>query len=159
MAKKLMIASLIVALAGITALHFLTVPSDQEVIEETLMEAVEASKDGRSGGVLEHLSRSFSFNGQPIAERGEIAKVIRISKPDVAVTPTVPIIEGDTATMKVDVRFNMAFQMYSLDERIENVEVVFERQAGTRWLFFPYPKWKIVEVNLPDQTGKIDLSF
>ena len=148
--RNWIIASSAVVLAGLTILFIVTAPSDEELIRTAFEEAVQASRDGEPGGVLEHISRSLTFNGIPVGSRSEIADVIRRIKPDVELGSFEPVIEGDVATVVADVRFNGSFLTYTVDETIHGVQIKLAKEPGTRWLLLPGHRWRISEITMPD---------
>lgn len=148
--KKWIIGSGIVVLVGLVVLFFATSPSDDELIRQAINESTEASREGKAGSVLDHLSRSLTFNGNAIADRGEIAKYVRLASPDVSFSSYQPIIDGDTATVKADVAINIDYQGMHMDQIVPGVEVSLARETGFRWVVFPASKWRITSVSAPD---------
>ena len=148
--RNWIIASSAVVLAGLTVLFIVTAPSDEDLIRAALEESVQASRDGRAGGVLGHLSPSLTFNGMPVASRAEIADFVRKSRPDVELGPVEPVIEGNVATVVTSVRINVSFLGYSADQKLSGVQIRLARETGVRWLLFPGTKWRISEVTVPD---------
>ena len=150
MFRKVVIVSCVVLVAALVGIFYATAPSDEELIEQALREAIVASKEGRPGGVLEHLSRSFVYDGQPVYDWKEVSQFIKVAKPVVEIDANRPQIDGDRAIVVARIDFKMGFQTFSIDESIDNVEIRFGRESGTRWLVFPAPKWKIIEVSAPE---------
>ncbi|MCH7944821.1 MAG: hypothetical protein IIC73_02225 [Armatimonadetes bacterium] len=148
--RNWIIASSAVVLAGLTVLFIVTAPSDEDLIRTALEESVQASRDGRPGGVLDHLSRSLTFNGIPVGSRADIAEFVRKSKPDIELGPVEPVIDGDVATVVTSVRVNVTLPGFSADQTVAQVQIRLARQTGVRWLLFPGTKWRISEVTVPD---------
>lgn len=148
--RNWIIASSAVVLAGLTVLFIVTAPSDEDLIRAALEESVQASREGRPSVVLDHLSRSLTFNEVPVGSRADIAEFVRKSKPDIELGPVEPVIEGDVATVVTSVRFNVSFLGYSRDQTVPQVQIRLARTTGVRWLLFPGTKWRISEVTLPD---------
>ena len=147
MFRKVLVVSCVVLVAALVGIFYATAPSDEELIEQALEEAIVASKEGRPGGVLEHLSRSFVYDGQPVYSWKDVSQFISVAKPEIEVDANRPQIDGDQAIVIANVDFKMGFQTLSIDESIENVEFRFAKESGTRWLIFPSPHWKIIEVS------------
>lgn len=147
--KKAVILSALVAVVGLAVVYVVTLPSDEELIRQAIDESTEASREGRSGGVLEYLSKSISFNGMPVADRSEISRYIRLSRPEVTFGEFSPVIAGDEATVTADVAVKMDFQGLNLDETIPGVEVKLAKETAYRWIFVPSAKWRITDVSAP----------
>ena len=138
-----------VAVAGLVALFVATAPSDEELIRQAIAESSEASSQGKPGGVLEYLDPAFLFNSNPVFDRNEIARVVRLAKPEVEFSPFEPEIDGDEATVVADVKVKADYLTIHLDETLPAIEVRLKRTTGVRWLVFPGTKWKITEVSAP----------
>ena len=148
--RNWIIASSAVALAGLTVLFLVTAPTDEELIREALEESVQASRDGRPSAVLDHLSRSLTFNGMPVGSRSEIADFVRRTKPEIELGPVEPVIEGDVATVVTSVRVNVSLPGFSAGQKVSQVQIRLARERGVRWLLFPGARWRISEVTVPD---------
>lgn len=140
-------------LAGVALLVFLGFgflapqPSDKELIQKALDEALKAGKEGRPGSMLDLLADDFAVNGQRFSN-AQIADRIRKMKPDIDFLNREPSVEGDTAQMTSPVKLSLTFPPVSFD--INDVEVKFERQDGKRLLFFPAKAWKMTDVHVPE---------
>lgn len=132
--------------AGLAAYIFLTQPTDEQLIDEALTESIQASRDGRPGGVMDHLAKNFTFNGQPAGSSLDIAKFIKGLKPDVEVMDRRPAIMGDTATITSPVNVTMGLGEGRVTSKIDRVEVVMRRSNGLRNLIIPTHVWKVQEV-------------
>ncbi len=148
--KKWIIGSGLVAFATLVVLFFVTAPTDEELIRQAIAESTEASREGRPSEVLEHLSKSITFNGVPVFDRSEIMKVVRLSRPEVTFSDYQPVIEGENAVVVADVHVKMEFQGINLDETVPGVQVRLAKETGLRWLVLPGTKWRITEVTAPD---------
>lgn len=154
--KKAVVVSVIVALAGLTGIYIATLPSDEELIREAIKESTLASREGRSGGVLEYLSKSISFNGMPVSDRAEISKYVRLSKPEVTFGAFEPQIEGKTASVKANVAVKIDYLGLNLDQTIPGVEVRLAKETTYRWVFVPAARWRITDVSAPDMAQYTD---
>ena len=148
--KKWIIGSTFVVVAGLVALFFATAPSDDELIVLALNESAKASREGKPGSVLDHLSRSLMFNGNVVADRSEIAKYVRLARPDVVFGPIRPVVNGDSAVVNSDVAVKFQFQGLSMDQTVPDVEVKLAREVGFRWIVFPASKWRITSISAPE---------
>ena len=156
--KKWIVGSSVTVVAGLIVLYFATAPSDEELIDQAIKDSVIASKEGKPGGVLDHLSRSLTFNGMPVSDRSEIAKYVRLARPDVVFGPYTPVVEGDSATVRADVAVKIQFQSLQMDQTVRGVEVELARETGFRWVVFPASKWRIASVSAPEM-GTIGTEF
>lgn len=125
------------------------VPDDKTLIKEALTESVRASREGRAGGVLEYLSKNFTINGEPLEDRPGIKNFIRSNRPDVEIESLQPLIDNDTATVNSPITVKIGFASASYPVRIEQAAITLRKEHGTRWLVYPSPKWRIVEVKTP----------
>ena len=148
--KKWMVWSLAVAVAGLAVLFFVTAPSDDQLVRQAIDESTRASREGRPGGVLEYLSPYLAINADPMIDRSDIARVVRLSKPEVRFGPYAPQIDGEAALVRADVAVKMSFQGLNIDTTFHGVQVKLTKTTGVRWLFLPGSKWKITEVAAPD---------
>ena len=84
-------------------------PDDQKLIREALAASIDASREGRPGGVMDKISEKFNINGMQPGSRWDIAKFIRDSKPEIVVENTTALVEGDTARITSPVQIKFAF--------------------------------------------------
>lgn len=149
MVRKVLVVSCVVLVAALVGIFYATAPSDEQLIERALEEAIVASKEGEPGGVLEHLSRSMVYDGQQVLDWNKVSQYIKAAKPIIVVDASRPRIDGDQAIIVADIEFKAGFQAFSIDNSIDNVEIRFAKESGTRWLIFPSPHWRIIEVSAP----------
>jgi hypothetical protein len=125
-------------------------PSDEKLIHQALNDALEASRKGKPGGVMDFLSNQLKFNDQSIGDQSQIAKVIKESHPEITVADEKVLVTGDEARIvsPVDLKANIFGQ--SLDQHIDNVTLVFHKEEGRDYFFIPTPKWRLSEVRLPE---------
>ncbi len=147
--KKAAIIIGILAIVAVLAVALTGGQSDKEKILAALDESIEASREGRGGGVMEHLSRSITFNGEPIATKGEISSYVRKAKPDVTVIDRDVTISGETASIVSPVDLELSYGPISSTHRLDEVEITFRSETGTRFGIIPASKWRIVEVKAP----------
>lgn len=160
MNKRFVAIGAIVAVAALLLLlrSVLFGPSDKELIRDAVKESVEASREGRPGGVLEYLSNSFTFNDQEAPNRREIGKWIRQGKPEVVLRNSEPVISGETAEIVTPVHVKFDYLAFKFDQEIPNVRITLQKEAGTKWLIVPTKKWRIVSVTAPDVSAADYLS-
>jgi hypothetical protein len=132
---------------GITAMR---PPNDQVLIELALAESIQASKEGRPGGVMDKLSSQLRFNEVDASgNRRQIADYIKNNKPDVTVLNKTAVVTGDEARIVSPVEVSINF----LGERkfqLNEVTMVFRREPDRAYLIIPTSKWKLAEVRVPD---------
>lgn len=121
--------------------------SDKEKILAALKESVEASKEGRPGGVMEHISNNFEVNGETYKpNRREMADFIRKRKPDIEFLKTDPIVSGDKAVLITPVKLSIL----TFNQTVPEVALEFEKESARKWLIVPTSKWRLVHVNISD---------
>lgn len=144
--------ALVAGLAVIFAFHAFQIialgPGDQMLIRAGMVRAIQASKDGQAGGVVDKLTEGFSMNGQHIS-LGKVADFIRNSKPDIVPQMTNAAIEGDSAHMICPVKVHAQYLGFSYDGTMKDVEFVFKKVPSSEWLIIPTHKWELDQVNVP----------
>jgi hypothetical protein len=147
--KRWWIAVLGLVVAGLLVLPMVTAPSDSEMVKESLEAAVRASREGKPGGVFEHLSSSMRFNDMPLDDRVSVADFIRKSRPAIEVHQVVPEVSGNTAVVESPVTVEFQFGPVPVAQRLEKVRFTFRKETGTRFLVIPAPKWRLSDVQAP----------
>jgi hypothetical protein len=144
----------VVALVVLRLTVFADRPNDQKLIQQALADSIQASKEGRPGGVMDKISEKFNINGMRPGSRWDIAKFIRDSKPDVVVENTQAFIDGDKAQITSPVQIKMSFLNQKWDRRVNNVTIVFEKEDGRKWLVIPTRQWRLTDVVLPADAAR-----
>ncbi|HWA83466.1 MAG TPA: hypothetical protein VG820_08545 [Fimbriimonadaceae bacterium] len=125
-------------------------PDDKTQIRQALADAIKASKEGRSGSVIDLLSEHFKVNGEQPGF-GQIAKMVKESHPDIVVNDTDPVISGDAAQITSSVRVTGTFfgaGQQTFD--FKDAQLYFKKESAMDWLIFPTTKWRLSDVRLPD---------
>jgi hypothetical protein len=148
MGRWIALGLIALALVGFLAQIYLFRPSDEEQIKQALEQSIEASREGQPGGVLDILLRSATFNDLPIDNRREVADTIRRLRPDLTVYNPEPIIDGDEAVIRSDVRVEFGLGPLP-DQEVSNVEIYFEQVPSTVYVIFPINEWKVSRVEAP----------
>src|SRR3712207_3308413 len=86
---------LVLLIGGRIIYGLLTRPDDQTLIAQALDESIEASKEGRPGGVLDLLSEELKLNEQQVGTKRQIADYIRRFRPEVTVENKKALVTGD----------------------------------------------------------------
>lgn len=150
----LILGTLLVLLVGGRAIVIKMHPqSDTEAIRQALADSIQASREGRPGGVMDKLSDNISYNGQN--EGGyqrDIARYIKTSKPDVEVENMDPVVTGDEATIVSPVQLTLSLLGQSVTKQIKEVTLVFRKEPEREFLIIPTVKWKLAEVRVPDSS-------
>jgi hypothetical protein len=133
----------VLSLIGALVAVYVFGPKDDELIYSAIQESVKASEEGRPYGVMEHLMGSFTYN-ETVPNRGQIAMVIRDLKPKVALLGRDLRIDGDNAVFRSPARVSL-HESGTFELPMVSVEMI--RQTGTRWMIFPYPKWRVSKVS------------
>lgn len=124
-------------------------PSDEVLVHEALDRAIAASREGRPGGVLEHLTSKFKMNSD---EPGgaQIANFIKENHPQVEVDNYDAIVTGDTARILSPVRVKVSFLGHDMDQKVDNVTMIFKREEDHVWLVIPVKSWRLDQVTVPE---------
>ena len=150
----------VIGLAALLLVLRLTVfapaPNDQKEIAEALQNSIQASKEGRPGGVMDLLSDKFKINEQTPGSFN-IAKFIRDSKPDITVSNTNAVVSGDTARIDTPVHVKFSYLTQTFDQNVPNVTLVFQKEEGHKYIFFPDTEWRLTNVEVPNNAIPIDV--
>jgi hypothetical protein len=126
-----------------------TAPPDDVMIHHALDEAVQASREGRPGGVTDHLSQTFTINNFSFGD-ADISRYIRDHHPDVTVSYRKPKIDGAFAEM--DAPVSITFRLLSFEQTVPvpNVKLMFHKEEGHDWMGLPVREWRLSSVEVPD---------
>ena len=146
----LIIVAILVVLVGIRTILSMGGADDKALVKAALKESIEASKDGRPGGVMDKISDKLTVNKEQVASMSQIAKWIRDSKPDVTVTQQEPIILENEARITSPVTIKASFPGgVDLDKTIDGVTLIFAKESAMDYFIIPTKKWRLKEVLLP----------
>ena len=120
---------------------------DKAEIETALKGALQASREGRPGGVVEYLASDVEVNGQHYDVNRQFDNFIRKYHPDITLGEIKPDIEGDKATVTSDIQFSVMTQ--SVD--IPDVTFTLKREDTRKWLVIPSQEWKVTGASAPEQ--------
>lgn len=135
------------------AIGFLNQPSDKELIRDAITEAQKASREGRSGGVLEFLSKDLVVNQTEAGtSRSSIADYIKKMKPDVSFAESEPDIQGDSARLETDAKVTFAILGFSRSIDIPKTIIRFQKVESADWLIIPKKSWKITNIEVPTES-------
>jgi len=150
------VAALVVILGIRIGISAMSKPDDQKLIQAALKESIEASKEGRPGGVLDLLSDNLKFNSQDLTvNKSQIARFIHDNKPDVEVKDQKALVTGDEARIVSPVELTLGpFGHRTMNE----VTLVFNKEAAREFLIVPTHRWRLVDVRVPD-TALTDMLF
>lgn len=146
------VALVLVLLAGVGIVSRLRSHGDDKaMIQETLQESLQASREGKAGGVLDALSKSLTVNDQQAdGNFGQIANFIKNQKPDLNVTNPNPIVTGDEATITSPVEIKTSLPIVGEHTvTVKDVVLTFHKETAREYLFIPVPKWRLVGVQAP----------
>ncbi len=160
MVRKVLLGIVVVALLAFGSRVFLFGPSDRTLILEALDRSIQASQEGKPGGVLEYLSRSLTYNGQPVTNRSELGQFIKENRPKVTVLRREPVIQENSAYIDSPVEIFVGIGPIGRPIQIQMVRIGFRKETGTRWLVVPYPKWRVDSVDVKEfDAGQIESLF
>ena len=153
MNKNIVYAGLAITVLGLFAWKYVSLnffgPSDERMIQIALNDALESSREGRPGGVLEVLSSQFMVNTEQPGSR-QIANIIRNNHPEITILDRSPLISGDKARITSPIDVKLAFMGMRYDQKVDNVSLIFERTLAHEWVFVPVKKWRLSQVLVPD---------
>ena len=123
-------------------------PDDRQLIQNALKEAIQASKDGKPGGVMELLSRNLKVNDQNVGgNTRDIADFVRRQRPGIEVLEPEAQITGAEGRIVSPVTLDLGL----LGQRtIKEVTMKFRKEDATEYLVIPVTKWRLVEVEVPE---------
>ncbi|MBS1707982.1 MAG: hypothetical protein JSS65_04590 [Armatimonadetes bacterium] len=148
MKKWLAIGVPSLSLLALLGAYYLNRPSDETQIQQTLKEAVLASKEGKPNPVMEAISSGFKYDGES-PDRREIARVVKEAKPEIVVLSPVPTISGNDAKVHSDVAVKFEFMGMTMDQTVKDVEITFAREAAVDFGVLPSSRWRITGVTGP----------
>ncbi len=125
-------------------------PSDQEQIQTALQESIEASREGRPGGVMDLLSANLRVNDIQAGATNQVRQFIRNSKPDVHLANKQAIVTGDEARIVSPVDLDLDYLGVKKQVHIDEATLVFHREDAREWLVIPTKKWRLSEVRVRD---------
>jgi hypothetical protein len=140
----------VVALVVVNVVQIASRPGDGAQIAAAIEEMRQASLAGRSGGVLEHMSKSFELppqfgeqSGNPLGEVTRWVRQAQIQR--LEVSDVQPEIYGSTAVAKATVQTD--FQVLSIAFGYDGpVEFHFKKEVHRRLLVIPEAKWMLVSI-------------
>ncbi|BBO23002.1 MAG: hypothetical protein AMXMBFR19_02390 [Chthonomonadaceae bacterium] len=136
--------------AVIRLVLFANEPSDQALIKAALEDSLQASKEGRPGGVLELLSNQFSVNETLSPSHRDISRYVRDFRPDIEIVQWNPDVRSDSASVRSPAIVKFGFPV-NQEVRISEVELGFEKESGVKWLLIPTKEWKLTSVTIPQE--------
>jgi hypothetical protein len=144
----LILGTVLVLLVGGRVMITVTHPQDDKtLIQKALTESIQASKEGRPGGVMDKLSDNIKYNGQNgSGYQRDIARFIKNSKPDIQVENLDPVVSGDEATIVSPVTLTVSMLGQSMSKRVKEVTLVFKKEEDHDFLIIPSTRWKLAEV-------------
>lgn len=143
-----LILILVVGIGGLLGYRALTMPSDRELILRAIDESIAASREGRVGGVLEHLSNSLQINDVQYSRyQRELADAIKRMKPNAEIEKAEPQIDGNRATVKTTVRLSISIPKFSIT--IPAVTIALEKEPSVDWFVIPSHKWRVTGIDIP----------
>lgn len=123
-------------------------PNDATLVREALLEAIQASREGRPGSAAELLGTSIKVDKVEVTSvQRQITDFIRKQRPSITVDhPNLKII-GNEARIVSSVEIDLGIFG---NRRLSQVTMIFRKEDSTEYLVIPTRKWHIVEVRTPD---------
>lgn len=135
-------------IGGLLGYRALTMPSDRELILKAIDESIAASREGRVGGVLEHLSNSLQINDVQYSRyERQLADAIKRMKPNAEIGKAEPQINGDNATVATSVRLSISIPKFSVT--IPAVTIALQKESSVDWFVIPSHKWRVTGIDIP----------
>ena len=123
-------------------------PDDKTLIKQALADAIQASKEGQAGSVVDKLTENFRVNDVRTGT-SKIAELVKNNHPVVDVKETDPIVSGDSAQITSDVSLHVSVLGQSFDRNLNDVQLLFKKETGTDWLIFPATRWRLAAARIP----------
>jgi hypothetical protein len=130
------------------AITIVNKPDDPKLIQEALNDAIQASREGRPGGVVELFSDNLKLNNVNVGgNERQITDFIQKQKPSLEFADTQAQITGSEARIVSPVSMDLGI----LGKReLKDVTLIFKKEDTTEYLIIPTTKWRLVEVRAPD---------
>jgi len=127
---------------------------DRTQILEQLNKSLEASREGKSGGVMDLLSNKLMVNNQEASQGfSQVVDYIKTNHPDITVEHPDPIIRGGQAEIDSPVDIKVHILTMEKTVHLKEVMLVFKKEGGLKWGFFPTSIWRLVQVDSPDSVA------
>jgi hypothetical protein len=143
-------AAAVILLTLSIGLKLMNRPSDQAQIQKALQDSLQASREGKPGGVLALLSDQLKVNNQLPPEYSQISQFVRESRPDITVDRTQALVTGDEARIVSPVEVKLDLVGQTMQQHLDNVTLVFRKEPAREFLFVPTTAWRLAEVRLPE---------
>lgn len=152
------IGAALVTLVGIKVATTLTGgPTDRQLIDRAVKQALEDSRQSKAGSVVDLLSKNLTVNEQATpSDVREVTKFIRASRPDVTLENPVPLVTGDEARIVSPATLKASILGQTLERRMGEVTLILRREDDKEWFLIPKKAWKLTEVRVPE-TSVADL--
>jgi len=125
-------------------------PTDEVLIQQALAASIEASRKGEPGGVIDMLSQQLKVNQQLAPDTSEIKRFIKASHPEVTLSNTRALVTGNEARIVSPVNLKFSFLGQTVNQPIDSVTLVFQKEEAREFLFLPVSKWRLIEVRMPE---------
>jgi len=144
----LILSTLVVlALGGKYIYATLNRPDDRTLIKRALGDALQASKEGRTGGVVDMLSENFKVNDVQPGIR-QVVDYVKNNHPDIDVKDTDPVVSGDTAQITSDVAVKVNAFGSPQSFTFKDAQMLFKKETAMDWLIIPTSKWHLSAVRV-----------
>jgi len=149
---QVLVLTLLVVVALVGLRLALAGPVDERAeVREALRVALKASREGKPGGLLDHLSASLKVNDTDMQLNGkQIGDFIADQKPDITVDDPEPVVTGNEARIKSSIRLKMGLFGVNVEKQIKSVTMIFRRESARVFLVFPSQKWRLTDVQMDD---------
>jgi hypothetical protein len=123
-------------------------PNDATLVRQALLEAIQASREGRPGSAAELLGTSIKIDNVEVTSvQRQITDFIRKQRPNLTVDHPAPKIIGNEARIVSSVEIDLG--LFG-NRRLRQVTMIFRKEDSTEYLVIPTRKWHLVEVRTPE---------
>lgn len=143
---KIGLGVVFLVLAGGAGYAILSEPSDKEKIKEAMTQAILAAEEGRSGPVLDVISRRATLDGYGGASPGQIGDYIKRLKPKMIIASIEPLVKENRAQFSSPVTVEVGLLGMRNTFDLKTVQFDLEREPGVKWGLFPTSKWRLVSI-------------
>jgi hypothetical protein len=124
---------------------------DRTQIRDALDQSLKASRDGKSGGVMDLLSSKLTYNNSDAGSAlPQVVNFIRSNRPEITVENPDPVVKGDSAEIDSPVDVKLQIMTFEKNIHLNRVVLVFQKEHVMKWAIFPTTQWRLVQVESND---------
>lgn len=142
---------LVVLIGARIAITLTTKQDDRELIRQALNQSIQDGKNGKPGAIIDLLGKKLTVNSE--SQSGNLSQLsdfIKRSHPDIVFDHVDPVVNGDRAEVSSPATLTFSLLGQHQSYPLDNVVLIFEKEATTQWLVIPAVKWKLEQVDVPN---------